>query len=73
MALFRNQADARREHFTDAGWYRIAWLGVYVVGVLLLLSRPARALARICAAAGPQERARCSSFWVSTAKSYRRQ
>jgi hypothetical protein len=36
-----------REHYTDAGWYHIAWLGVYVVGVLLLLSRPARALAQI--------------------------
>jgi hypothetical protein len=36
-----------REHYTDAGWYHIAWLGAYVVGVLLLLSRPARALARL--------------------------
>jgi len=36
-----------REHYADAGWYHIAWLGIYIVGVLLLLSRPARALALI--------------------------
>jgi hypothetical protein len=36
-----------REHFAYAGWYHVTWLGVYVVGVLLLLSRPARTVARI--------------------------
>ena len=36
-----------REHYTFAGWYHIAWFGVYAVGVLLLFFRPARALARI--------------------------
>jgi hypothetical protein len=35
------------EHYAYADWYQAVWFGVYAVGVLVLLFRPARALARI--------------------------
>jgi tRNA A-37 threonylcarbamoyl transferase component Bud32 len=34
------------EHYNHNGWYHVAWGGAYAVGVILLLARPAMAVAR---------------------------
>jgi hypothetical protein len=36
-----------REHYTYDGWYHVAWWGAYALGVLVLLTPPARAAARL--------------------------
>ena len=73
MALFRNQADARARALRLRRLVPRRLVRCIRYRRALALEPPGQGPGPDRAAAGPQERARCSSFVVSTAKSHRRQ